>query len=66
MDIVLISLLALTMLAVLGSLGAGLFVMARGKQGDAKLSNRLMTARVVFQAAAVICFVLLVIVSTQG
>jgi hypothetical protein len=53
-----IILLALAMLAVLASLGIGLFAMARGKEQDAKLSQRMMRFRVILQLVALVCFIL--------
>ena len=50
--------LALALLAVLASLGLGLFAMARGKSGDAALSQKMMRWRVGLQALALVCFVL--------
>ena len=51
-------LIVLAMLAVLASLFAGLFVMARGGAMDKKYSNRLMRARVMLQGLAVLLFVI--------
>ena len=41
------------MLAVLGSLGAGVVGMARGGEFNARYGNKLMQARVVFQGLAI-------------
>lgn len=53
-----IVLIVLAMLAVLASLFAGLFVMARGGELDKKYSNRLMRARVMLQGVAVLLFII--------
>lgn len=46
------------LLAVLASLGVGMFAMARGRTADLKLSNRMMRWRIGLQAFALVCFVL--------
>ena len=51
-------LVALALLAVLGSLMAGLFAMARWRDQDAALSQRMMRWRVGLQAVAVLCFLI--------
>lgn len=53
-----IILLALAMLAVLASLGIGLFAMARGKEQDAALSQKMMRLRVILQLIALVCFIM--------
>jgi hypothetical protein len=56
----------LTLVAVLGvvaSLLGGFFVMAKGGETDKKYSNRLMQARIIFQGAAVLLFVLALVTS---
>ena len=50
------------MLATLGVLLFGLFSMARGGDFNRRDSNRLMRARVLLQGAAIILFLLLVLV----
>ena len=45
-------------LGVVGSLFAGLFIMAKGGETDKKYANKLMQARIVFQGAAIVLFVL--------
>ena len=50
------------MLATLGVLLFGLFSMARGGDFNRRNSNRLMRARVLLQGAAIILFLLLVLV----
>ena len=49
------------MLAVAASLVIGLFFMARGRESDAAKSQKMMRARVVLQGAAVILFLLAVV-----
>lgn len=57
-------LMGLTLLTVMGTLLAGLLVMAKGgTEKTDKLSNKLMTLRVVSQGFAVIIFVLILAVS---
>lgn len=57
-------LLAVALLAVLASLAVGLFAMARGRESDAHLSQKMMRLRIVTQAIALACFVLAVM--TRG
>ena len=52
-------LVVLAMLGALGSLGLGLISMARGN--DPQRSNRLMRSRVLFQALAIVFFVLFMV-----
>lgn len=52
-------LVVIAMLGALGSLGLGLISMARGN--DPHRSNRLMRSRVMFQALAILFFVLFMI-----
>lgn len=54
----LLFLLGLALLAVLGSLLAGVFVMARGGDTDRRWSNRLMRLRVGLQGVALVLFLL--------
>ena len=54
-------LMTLTMLAVLGALGVGLFSMARGGAFSRKYGNRLMRLRVFLQGLALALFVLAVL-----
>ena len=51
-------LLVVSLLAVLASLFTGLFAMARGKEADAALSQKMMRLRVILQGFALVCFVL--------
>ena len=46
------------LLAVLASLGVGMFAMARGRTSDLKLSNRMMRWRIIAQAIAIAVFML--------
>jgi hypothetical protein len=55
------TLMILTMLAVLGALGLGLFSMARGGAFARKYGNRLMQLRVFLQGAALVLFALAVL-----
>lgn len=54
-------LFALALLAVLVSLVVGLFAMARGREEDAKLSQKMMRMRVALQALALGLFILAVV-----
>lgn len=51
-------LMIVAMIAVLASLGLGLFAMVRGGEFNKKYSNRLMQARVMLQGLALAFFVL--------
>jgi len=55
------TLMILTMLAVLGALGLGLFSMARGGAFARKYGNCLMQLRVFLQGAALVLFALAVL-----
>ena len=54
MNVLMISLLGLALLAVLGSLIAGVFVMTKGGETDKKYSNKLMQARIYLQGLALL------------
>ncbi|HZH25685.1 MAG TPA: twin transmembrane helix small protein [Azospirillaceae bacterium] len=54
-------LMILAMVAVLASLGIGLFAMVRGGEFARKYSNKMMRARVILQGIAIACFVLAVL-----
>ncbi len=59
----------LTLVAVIGvvaSLFAGFAVMAKGGETDKKWANKLMQARIVFQGAAVLLFVLALLTSQHS
>lgn len=53
-----VTLMILTMIAVLGTLVIGVLGMARGGEFNRKYGNKLMQLRVMLQAGALICFVL--------
>jgi hypothetical protein len=53
-----LALMGIAMLAVLGALGLGLYAMTQGGEFNQKYGNRLMQARVVLQAAALVFFAL--------
>lgn len=53
-------LLAFALLLVFASLAVGLFAMARGRESDAQLSQKMMRLRVGLQGLALACFVLAV------
>jgi hypothetical protein len=54
------TLMLLTMAAVLGALGLGLFGMAKGGEFNKKYGNKLMQARVYLQGGALLFFFLAV------
>lgn len=53
-------LLGVALLAVLASLVIGLFAMARGRDQDAVLSQKMMRLRVTLQGVALLAFILAV------
>ncbi len=55
-------LMVLAMLAVVGSLFVGLFFMARGGKGDPRRSNKAMRLRVILQGAALLLFVIAILI----
>ncbi len=55
----LLVLLGVTLLAVLGTLLAGVFVMTRGGETDRRWANRLMRLRVGLQGVALVLFLLI-------
>jgi flagellar basal body-associated protein FliL len=57
----LVILLIVAMVLTALSLFGGLFVMARGRPGDARVSNRFMQARIVMQGIAILLFVLVML-----
>lgn len=57
-------LLAAALLAVLASLAVGLFAMARGKEQDVALSQRMMRLRITLQGVALVAFIIAVM--TRG
>ena len=66
MNGVLIILLAVTLLAVVGVLIAGVLTMGRGGEFNAKYGNKLMRARVILQGLAIVLFLLLVVTASRG
>ncbi|WP_448190568.1 twin transmembrane helix small protein [Azospirillum sp. sgz301742] len=54
-------LMAIAMLALLASLLAGVFFMARGGEANRRYSNRLMRLRVGLQGLAIVLFILAII-----
>lgn len=50
--------MVIAMLATLGALGMGLFAMTRGGEFNQKYGNKLMQARVILQATALVLFAL--------
>jgi len=64
MTMLLTILLVLAMLGVLGVLGVGVATMARG--GNPRLSNKMMQARVVMQALALVLLALLMMFAAGG
>jgi hypothetical protein len=63
---VLTTLLLIAMLATLGALVVGLAAFFRGGEFNRKYSNKLMQARVVLQAVAVLLLLLLLLGVGQG
>jgi hypothetical protein len=61
MNNIILILLAVTLLAVVAVLLAGVFGMARGGEFNAKFGNKLMRARVTLQGLAVVLFLLLLL-----
>jgi hypothetical protein len=59
-------LLAIALAAVVLVLIFGLIAMARGGEFNRKYGNKLMRARVALQAAAIVLFLLFVVVSKTG
>ncbi len=55
---ILIVLMIIAMLAVVGSLGLGLYAMTRGGEFNRQHGNKFMRARVMLQAAALVLFAL--------
>lgn len=58
MATILFILLIIFMVLALGSLLVGVFNMGKGGDFNKKNSNKLMRYRILFQAGAVVCFVL--------
>lgn len=53
-----LALMGIAMLATLGALAMGLYAMTRGGEFNEKYGNKLMQARVVLQATAIVLFAL--------
>ena len=66
MNGVIISLLALTLEAIVIVLLAGVIGMARGGAFNAKYGNKLMRARVILQGLAIVLFLLLFVTANRG
>lgn len=66
MNTVILILLAVTLVAVVIVLLAGVVGMARGGDFNAKYGNELMRARVVLQGLAIVLFILLFVTSGRG
>lgn len=66
MNTVILILLAVTLVAVVIVLLAGVVGMARGGDFNAKYGNKLMRARVVLQGLAIVLFILLFVTSGRG
>jgi hypothetical protein len=56
------TLMILTMAAVLAALAAGIFGMAKGGEFNRKYGNKLMQLRVCMQGAAIVFFLLAIVV----
>lgn len=61
-----IFLMVAAMLATLGALGAGLYAMTRGGEFNEKYGNKLMQARVMLQAAAIMLFAVAALLGKGG
>ena len=59
-------LLIIAMLATLGVLFFGIFTMARGGEFNLKHSNKIMRARVVMQAVALLLFVIIMVLAGRS
>ena len=59
----LIVFLILTMLATLGALFFGIFVMAKGGEFNLKHGNKVMRVRVLLQGAALLIFAIIMLIS---
>lgn len=55
-------LIALSIIGVVGALGVGIFAMIKGGDFNRKYGNKLMRARVGFQAMAILMMILLALV----
>lgn len=66
MNGVILTLLGITMIAIVAVLLTGVAGMARGGEFNAKYGNKLMRARVALQALAIVLFVLLILTANRG
>ena len=66
MNTVILVMLAVTLMAVVVVLLAGVVGMARGGDFNTKYGNKLMRLRVILQGLAVALFVLLVVTASRG
>ncbi|MFT5180944.1 MAG: hypothetical protein ACI8S3_000821 [Alphaproteobacteria bacterium] len=66
MNSIVVSLLAVTLAAVVIVLLTGVIGMSRGGEFNAKYGNKLMRARVVLQGLAVVLFLLLFMTADRG
>ena len=66
MSIVIITLLAITLAAIVVVLLTGIIGMGRGGDFNAKYGNKLMRARVILQGLAIILFLILIWVTSRG
>lgn len=62
MTTIILVFLIIFMLLTLGTLLVGVFAMGKGGDFNKKNSNKFMRYRVLFQAGAVVCFVLYILV----
>lgn len=66
MSTVIITLLAITLAAIVAVLITGIIGMGRGGEFNAKYGNKLMRARVILQGVAIVLFLLLIWVTSRG
>jgi ABC-type methionine transport system permease subunit len=66
MSTVIITLLAVTLVAIVAVLLTGIIGMGRGGDFNAKYGNKLMRARVVLQGLAIVLFLILIWVTSRG
>ncbi|NNE86247.1 MAG: twin transmembrane helix small protein [Alphaproteobacteria bacterium] len=66
MSIVIITLLAITLAAIVVVLLTGIIGMGRGGDFNAKYGNKLMRARVILQGLAIVLFLILIWVTSRG
>ena len=66
MSTVIITLLAVTLVAIVAVLLTGIVGMGRSGDFNAKYGNKLMRARVILQGVAIVLFLILIWVSSRG